>query len=96
MLANTPHRLNRSYGQAQFGNTAYAREELCVEISAVMLGQHLGFTPFHIDNSAAYIQSWLTILKQDKRAIFRAAADAQRAYEWLVAASEAGQSKAAA
>ena len=90
------HRVNRSYGHAQFGNTAYAREELCAEVGAQMLGRHLGFTPYHIDNSAAYIQSWLSLLGQDKRAIFRAAADAQRACDWLIDASQKGKRKAAA
>ena len=90
------HRLNRSYGPSQFGNASYSKEELCAEVGAQMLGRHLGFTPFHIDNSAAYIQSWLKILGEDKRAIFRAAADAQRACDWLIEASEAGGRKAAA
>lgn len=45
---------------------------------------------------SAYLDNWLRVLRSDKRAIFKHAADAQRACDFLVAASEAGQGERAA
>jgi len=90
------HRLNRSYGYAQFGNTAYAREEIVAELCTVFLGQKLGFSAHTLELNAAYLDNWLRVLRADKRAIFKHAADAQRACDYLVAASEAGQGEKAA
>ncbi|UWR24631.1 ArdC family protein [Sulfitobacter sp. S190] len=84
------HRLNRDYGDARFGNTSYAREEIVAELCAVFLGQHLGFTAHTLEMNAAYLDNWLRVLKSDKHAIFKHAADAQRACDYLIAASEAG------
>ena len=84
-------RLDRSFGVSSFGNEAYSKEELCVEIAAVAGGQRLGFCADHIENHAAYIGSWLRVLKSDHRFLFTAAAHAQRVVDYLVAASEAGR-----
>ena len=85
-----PHRLDRSFGVSSFGNESYAKEELCVELAAVLGGQQLGFCPDHIENHAAYIGSWLKVLKSDSRFLFTAAAHAQRIVDYLVTASAAG------
>ncbi len=90
------HRLDRSYGEARFGNTAYAREEIVAELCTVFLGQKLGFSAHTLELNAAYLDSWLRVLRSDKRAIFKHAADAQRACDYLVAASEEGLGKQAA
>jgi antirestriction protein ArdC len=90
------HRLNRSYGDARFGNTAYAREEIVAELCTVFLGQKLGFSAHTLELNAAYLDNWVRVLRSDKRAIFKHAADAQRACYYLVAASEAGQGEQAA
>ena len=45
--------------------------------------------------NAAYLDNWLRVLRSDKTAIFKHAADAQRAYEYLVAASKAGRAREA-
>ena len=50
----------------------------------MMLTARLGIGGEHIDNHAAYVQSWLKALKSDKRHIFRAAAEAQRACDWIM------------
>lgn len=68
---------------AEFGNAIYAKEELCAEIGAAFLAFEHGFRPHHIENSAAYIGSWLAALKNDNRMIVRQAAAAQRAAEYL-------------
>ncbi|KIC39823.1 antirestriction protein [Ruegeria sp. ANG-R] len=90
------HRLNRSYGDAKFGNMPYAREEIVAELCTVFLGQKLGFSAHTLELSAAYIDNWVRVLRSDKRAIFKHAADAQRACDYLVAASQAGRSGQAA
>jgi antirestriction protein ArdC len=61
----------------------YAREELVAEIGAAFLCADLGITPETRPDHAAYVASWLTVLKSDKRAIFGAAALAQKAVDWL-------------
>lgn len=84
--AGHPSRCDRSIEKAgsKFGNAVYAKEELCAEISAAMLGAQLGFAPGHIEDSAAYIASWLEILRNDQRAIVKAAAAAQRSADYLM------------
>jgi len=90
------HRLNRSFGDAKFGNTTYAREEIVAELCTVFLGQKLGFAAHTLEMNAAYLDNWVRVLRSDKRAIFKHAADAQKACDYLVAASEAGQGAKAA
>lgn len=75
-------RLDRQFGQ-RFGDAGYAREELVAEIGAAFLCADLGVTPEPRDDHAAYLAHWLAVLKADSRAIFTAAAQAQRAADWL-------------
>ena len=53
------------------------------ELGSAFLCADLGLTPEVREDHAAYIASWLKVLKEDKRAIFSAAAHAQRAAEFL-------------
>ena len=53
------------------------------ELGAAFLCADLALTPEPGEDHAAYIQSWLKVLKNDKRAIFSAAAHAQRAADYL-------------
>jgi antirestriction protein ArdC len=76
-------RLNRDLGRKLFGDEGYAREELVAELGAAFLCADLGITPEIRDDHAAYLGHWLSILKEDKRAIFSAAAHAQRAADFL-------------
>jgi len=71
------------FGRKRFGDEGYAREELGAEIGAAFLCAELGITPEVREDHAAYIDSWLAMLKNDKRAIFSAAAHAQRAVDYL-------------
>ena len=64
-------------------------EELVAEIGAAFLCADLGITPETREDHAAYIESWLKVLKDDKRAIFTAASHAQRAAGHLHAYQEA-------
>jgi antirestriction protein ArdC len=76
-------RIERDFGRKSFGDEGYAREELVAELGAAFLCADLELTPEVRDDHAAYIATWLTVLKNDNRAIFQAAAHAQRAVDYL-------------
>ena len=76
-------RLDRDLGRKCFGDEGYAREELVAELGAAFLCADLGLRLDDRDDHAAYIGSWLKVLKHDKRAVFSAAAHAQRAVDYL-------------
>ncbi|WP_114217233.1 zincin-like metallopeptidase domain-containing protein [Ochrobactrum sp. 3-3] len=76
------HRLNRDLS-GRFGSNAYAVEELVAELSAAFLCADLGVAHDLRENTAAYIDNWLAVLKADKRAIITAAAKAQAATDYL-------------
>ena len=62
-----PSRLNREFGRKRFGDAGYAMEELVAEIGAAFLCADLGITPETREDHAAYIGSWLKVLREDKR-----------------------------
>lgn len=76
-------RLDRDLGRKHFGDDGYAREELVAELGAAFLCADLGLRLEDRADHAAYIASWLKVLKDDRRAIFTAAAHAQRAADFL-------------
>ncbi|MCM2294788.1 zincin-like metallopeptidase domain-containing protein [Allorhizobium sp. BGMRC 0089] len=76
-------RLARSFEQKRFGDEGYAREELVAEIGAAFLCADLAIENKGRADHAAYIASWITVLKNDKRAIFQAASYAEKAAEFL-------------
>jgi antirestriction protein ArdC len=67
----------------RFGSAAYAAEEMRVDFAASMVCANLGITT-DVSNAAAYLASWAEVLKNDKREIFRAAADAQRIADFIL------------
>ncbi len=73
---------------------AYAFEELIAEIGNCMVCASLGLTP-DFDQSAAYIGSWMRALQDDKRAIFKAATEAQKAADLLQQSRRMGERAAA-
>jgi antirestriction protein ArdC len=75
-------RCNRELGK-RFGDNAYAAEELIAELGAAFTCAHLGLSTEPREDHAQYLQSWLRVLKADKRAIFTAASKAQQAADWL-------------
>jgi len=77
------HRLARDL-TGRFGSALYSLEELRAELASVFIGNEIGI-PSDIPNHASYIKSWIDALKDDKRAIFRAAADAQKIADYLLA-----------
>jgi antirestriction protein ArdC len=78
-----PRRLDRDFGRKKYGDEGYAKEELVAELGGCFLAASLGFEPIPEEQHAAYIQSWLKVLKDDKRFIFSAASQGQRAVEYL-------------
>lgn len=81
-------RLDRTFG-SRFGDHDYAFEELVAEIGASFVCARLSIAGEHFDNHAAYLASWLKVLRNDKRAIFKAAALAQSAADFVLAGAEA-------
>lgn len=80
-----PSRLNRLNSAAYFGNEDYSKEELIAEIGAATLVNHCGLeSPTSISNNAAYIQNWLSVLKDDKRFIVSAAGKAEKAVNLIL------------
>jgi len=67
-----------------FGGQNYSREELVAEMGASFLCGMTGIETQTIDNSASYVASWLQALKEDKRMVVTAAAQAQRAADYIL------------
>lgn len=78
-----PSRLDREFGRKKWGDEGYAEEELVAELGAAFLCADLELTLQPREDHSSYIAHWLNVLKNDKRAIFRAAAHAQRAADHL-------------
>lgn len=69
---------------ASFGNHSYAKEELVAEFCASFLCGVAGIArPETVDNSAAYLQSWMRALRKDPKLLVQGAAAAQRAADWI-------------
>lgn len=79
-------RLNRGedLGNHSFGSPCYAKEELCAELGAAMSCASLGIDQTAtIPQSAAYIENWLGVLRNDRSLVLKASASAQKAVELM-------------
>lgn len=78
-------RLNRIM-EGGFGSKKYAREELIAEFASVFIGQEkgVGYTERNLENSKAYIQEWVSVLKNDKNELFTAIKEAEKASEMVM------------
>ena len=94
-LTRHPSRLDRDFGRKRWGDEGYAMEELVAELGSAFLSADLDLTPEPREDHAAYIASWLKVLKNDKRAIFTAASHAQRAADYLNGLQDAQKQEAA-
>ena len=74
---------------APFGSPDYSREELVAEMTAAFLCGACGIAPATLDNSAAYVAGWIKVLKADSKAAIIAAAQAQKAADYIRAISHA-------
>ena len=81
-------RLNRNLLNP-FGSKDYAREELVAEMGSAFLCAALGIVP--TVRHADYLGAWLEVLREDNRAIFKAASQASKAAEWLLSRHAAWQ-----
>lgn len=79
-------RLNRPTltESAGFGSDPYCKEELIAEMGAAFLCGQAGIEETTLENSAAYIQNWLEQLKNDKKLIVQAAAQGQKAADFIL------------
>jgi len=68
-----------------FGSEDYSKEELVAEMGAAMLCGVTGIASRTLDNSAAYLQSWINKLKSDSRLIVSASSQAQKAADYILA-----------
>jgi len=66
-----------------FGSKLYSREELCAEMTSAFCCATLGIIP--TVRHADYIGSWLDVLREDNRAVIRAASAASKAADYLLA-----------
>jgi antirestriction protein ArdC len=76
------HRLDRDM-TGRFGSATYAMDEIIVELASSFVMADLGIANHPRREHAAYIASWLKVLKSDPRAIFIAASKAQAAADWM-------------
>ena len=77
-----PSRLARDLS-GSYGSKAYAREELIAEMAGAFVCASLGIVP--TVRHADYLGSWLEVLREDDRAIVRAASAASKAADYLLA-----------
>jgi antirestriction protein ArdC len=90
----TGPRLGREVNSKRFGDDAYAIEELVAELGAAMVSGACSLPT--LMQSASYLDHWLRVLRQDKRAIFAVAGAAQRAADYLLAPTGDSESAKAA
>lgn len=76
------HRLGRDL-TGRFGSFAYAMDEAIAELTASFVLADLGLAHEPRADHAAYLASWMEVLKSDSRAIFTAASKAQQAADWM-------------
>lgn len=76
-------RLEREGLGKRYGTKSYAFEELVAELGASFLCAAQGIYHVTRDDHASYLGEWLSLLKDDKKMIFRAAAEAQRAVSYV-------------
>lgn len=85
IIHSTGHksRIDRKFGTS-FGDHAYSKEELVAEFGATYLCSLAGIETTTIENSAAYIASWLKVLKNNSKWVVSAASQAEYAVKWLI------------
>lgn len=74
-----------------FGSPEYAKEELRAEISSAFTAQAVGITyeqNSHMENHKAYIQSWISALKNNPNELFLAIKDAEKISDYLIEKAE--------
>ena len=75
-------RCGREFGR-RFGDNAYAFEELVAELGAAFLCADLSIAAEPRPDHASYVANWLSVLRNDKRAVFTAASKAEQAARFV-------------
>ena len=84
-VKNRLNRFNADAKIAKFGSADYSKEELIAELGSSMLMNHVGIeNTATFQNSAAYIKSWLGVLKGDNRFIVSASSKAEKAAKYIL------------
>lgn len=91
-------RFSKSPGPSHFGSENYSQEELTAELGSAFLCDAAGVDASQLGQSAAYIASWLSVLRGDKKFVIVAAARAQKAADLILGPdeSEPGEEEQAA
>jgi antirestriction protein ArdC len=76
---------------APFGSPVYSQEELIAEMGAAFLCAEVGISPAVIENQAAYVAGWLAKLHNERRLLVHAAAQAQRAADFILGRNACGE-----
>ncbi|KAA3595839.1 MAG: DUF1738 domain-containing protein [Calditrichaeota bacterium] len=88
LVHSTGHksRLNRPevMNQTMFGDEDYSQEELTAELGASYICAVLGIEQKTIENSTAYIQGWLSALRNDKNLLIKSASLSQKAVNYIL------------
>jgi antirestriction protein ArdC len=69
---------------APFGSATYSKEELCAEMGSAFLCAEAGISRAVIENQAAYVAGWLSKLREDRKLLVHAAAQAQKAADFIL------------
>lgn len=77
-------RLDRNLKTSRFGDEAYAFEELIAETSSAFMAAFLDIEAQPTPNHAKYLNSWLKVLQNDKRAMLNAFSQAQKVADYLM------------
>ena len=88
-----PQRLRRENfdNPASFGSESYSKEELIAEMTAAMLCGIAGIEQKTLENSAAYLKTWIARLRSDSRLLVSAASQAQKAADFIQGKTAARQ-----
>lgn len=76
---------------APFGSPAYSFEEMVAEMGAAYLCAEAGISPAVIDNQTAYVAGWLAKLRDQRKLLVHAAAQAQRAADYILGRNSCGE-----
>jgi len=76
--------MTRSPSQQAFGSNPYCKEEVIAEMGAAFLCGQAGIEESTLENSAAYVENWLTQLQNDKKLIVQAAGQAHKAADFIL------------
>jgi antirestriction protein ArdC len=94
MMVGRTYRKCQRYHSGSFGSKSYAREELVAEMAGAFVCASLSLGIVLTVRHADYIGSWLEVLREDNRAIVRAASAASKAADHILGFQSVKQQRA--